>query len=133
MHGPTCIVWANLTHFSLDNSIQFHAEDPSANSLADVGKMATAIELLRVFSAFESIRVIFFCMLAILPNYVDVVLLALFTMVAFACLGCILLVGTFKYVQADVYDMPQANFNSMLDSLTTLFQLFIGEAWNAVS
>ena len=38
--------------------------------------------------------------------------------------------GTFKYLNN--YDIPQANFNSMLDSLFTLIQLFVGEAWNTV-
>ena len=30
------------------------------------------------------------------------------------------------------YDMPAANFNSFLDGLTVLFQLFVGEAWNGI-
>jgi hypothetical protein len=49
---------------------------------------------------------------------------------SFACAGCWFLAGSFSKLEADVYDMPQANFNSMLDALTTLCQLFIGEAWN---
>lgn len=51
-------------------------------------------------------------------------------MYSFAVWGCISFGGTFKYLNN--YDIPQANFNSMLDSILTLFQLFVGEAWNSV-
>ena len=40
--------------------------------------------------------------------------------------------GNFRFMDDSVYELNQANFNSMIDALTTLFQLFIGEAWNDV-
>ena len=51
-------------------------------------------------------------------------------MYSFAVWGCIEFGGTYKYLHN--YEIPQANFNSMLDSFMTLFQLFVGEAWNTV-
>ena len=42
------------------------------------------------------------------------------------CIFC----SDFKYNED--YILPDANFNSMLDSIMTLFQLFVGEAWNDV-
>ena len=44
--------------------------------------------------------------------------------------GCMSFGGTFKYLHN--YDMGQANFNSMSDSIITLIQLYVGEAWNGV-
>lgn len=49
---------------------------------------------------------------------------------SYAVWGCMAFGGTFKYLHN--YDMPQANFNSMTDSIITLAQLYIGEAWNGV-
>lgn len=40
--------------------------------------------------------------------------------------------GRFRFLTADEYDMPNANFNSFLDGYTVLFQLFVGEAWNGI-
>ena len=66
----------------------------------------------------------------IIPNYFDIITLTVLMMYSFAVWGCIEFGGTFKYLQN--YEIPQANFNSMLDSFMTLFQLFVGEAWNSV-
>ena len=49
---------------------------------------------------------------------------------SYAVWGCMAFGGTFKYLHN--YDMPQANFNSMTDSIITLAQLYVGEAWNGV-
>ena len=48
----------------------------------------------------------------------------------YGALGCLLFASDFKY-NVD-YELPDANFNSFLDSIMTLFQLFVGEAWNDV-
>ena len=49
---------------------------------------------------------------------------------SYAVWGCMAFGGSFKYLHN--YDMPQANFNSMTDSIITLAQLYVGEAWNGV-
>ena len=95
-------------------------------------RITLALPSLRLFSAIGKIRVIWVCLAAILPRYSHVFTLWFVFMYGFGCVGCWLLAGRFRHLDESVYDMPQANFNSMLDSVTSLFQLFIGEAWNGV-
>ena len=95
-------------------------------------RITLALPSLRLFSAIGKIRVIWVCLSAILPRYSHVFTLWFVFMYGFGCVGCWLLAGRFRHLDESVYDMPQANFNSMLDSVTSLFQLFIGEAWNGV-
>jgi hypothetical protein len=66
-------------------------------------------------------------MLTVFPQYVHVFTLLGVVLYFYAVLGCFLFASDFKYNQS--YEIPDANFNSMLDSLITLFQLFVGEAW----
>ena len=95
-------------------------------------RIAIAIPIMRLFSAAMKLRTIWFCLGAILPQYTHLFTLCCVGIYWFACLGCWLLAGRFRHLDESVYDMPQANFNSMLDSPTTLFQLLIGEAWDGV-
>lgn len=95
-------------------------------------RIALALPVLRLFSGPKSIRTIWFCLSSILPNYSSVVVLGAIGLYCFGCGGCWLLAFRFHHLGPEVYDLPEANFNSMLDSVTTLFQLFIGEAWNSV-
>ena len=89
-----------------------------------------AINAFRLFGVISSVKKIIFCFYVIIPNYIHVVALTFLVIYSYAVVGCIMFGGTFKYLQAN--DLPQANFNSLFDSLTTLTQLFIGEAWNAI-
>ena len=96
-------------------------------------RVTLALPGFRLFSAVNTVRVTWFCMLAILPQIASTFILLLMSFFAFACLGCWQMAGAFHFLGTEAYELPQANFNSMLDSLTTLFQLFIGEAWNSVA
>ena len=51
-------------------------------------------------------------------------------MIKKAAIGCFLFASEMKY-NAN-YHITMANFNSMLDSILTLFQLFVGAGWNGV-
>eukprot|EP01043_Picozoa_sp_COSAG02_P069728 COSAG02_NODE_12071_length_1603_cov_1.240027_1_plen_313_part_00 len=95
-------------------------------------RIVISVEGLRIFSSVERVRVVWFSIMSILPKYSDIFVLGIFAMYCFACIGCWLLAGSFRFMDESSYEMQQANFNSMLDSMTTLFQLFIGEAWNDV-
>lgn len=95
-------------------------------------RIVVSVEASRIFSSVERVRVIWFSVVSILPKYSDIFVLGLFAMYCFACIGCWLLAGSFRFMDESAYEIQQANFNSMLDALTTLFQLFIGEAWNDV-
>jgi Ca2+-binding EF-hand superfamily protein len=96
----------------------------------DWARIILSLNCLRLFGLMKSVREIIFCFYVIIPNYLNIIVLTALMMYSFAVWGCISFGGTFKYLNN--YDIPQANFNSMLDSILTLFQLFVGEAWNSV-
>ena len=96
----------------------------------DWTRLVLALPLLRAFSTIRLIRDIVMGMITVFPQYVHVFVLLVMTFYFYACLGCLLFASEFKYNQS--YEIPDANFNSMLDSIITLFQLFVGEAWNDV-
>ena len=94
---------------------------------------ALMIPALRLFSGIEKIRVLWFSLLVILPRYQNIFVLLFLGMYQFACIGCWMLAGRFRYLAGNTWSWePQANFNSMLDAIATLFQLFIGESWYKV-
>jgi len=33
---------------------------------------------------------------------------------------------------SDLYSLPEANFNSLTESMSTLFQILLGESWNEI-
>ena len=94
---------------------------------------ALMMPALRLFSGIEKIRVLWFSLLVILPRYQNIFVLLFLGMYQFACIGCWMLAGRFRYLAGNTWSWePQANFNSMLDAIATLFQLFIGESWYKV-
>eukprot|EP01043_Picozoa_sp_COSAG02_P003217 COSAG02_NODE_78_length_40609_cov_19.893730_2_plen_2704_part_00 len=111
---------------------EFAASTSAFLGLDPWNRIALALPVLRLFSGPKSIRIIWFCLSSILPQYSHVVALGAIGLYCFGCVGCWLLAFRFHYLGPDVYEIPQANFNGMLDSITTLFQLFIGEAWDSV-
>ncbi len=95
----------------------------------DWTRIALCLPLLRAFSTIRLIRDIVMGMLTVLPSYFHVVTLLLIVFYFYAALGCMLFASTYKYID---YELRDANFNSFLDACVTLFQLFVGEAWNTV-
>ena len=94
---------------------------------------ALMMPALRLFSGIEKIRVLWFSLLTILPRYLNTFVLLFLGMYQFACVGCWMLAGRFRSLSGDAWSWErQANFNSMLDAIATLFQLFIGESWYKV-
>eukprot|EP01051_Picozoa_sp_SAG22_P006802 SAG22_NODE_458_length_10257_cov_4.533373_7_plen_1069_part_00 len=65
------------------------------------------VEGMRIFSSVESIRVLFFSMVAILPNFYAMFLILLMMFYFFGVVGCWLLAGKLKYVDEAVYEMPR--------------------------
>ena len=96
----------------------------------DWTRLILAVPLLRAFSTIRLIRDIVMGMMTVFPQYLHVFTLLGVVFYFYAALGCLLFASDFKYNQS--YEIPDANFNSMLDSLITLFQLFVGEAWNDI-
>jgi hypothetical protein len=93
----------------------------------DWSRIVLAIPLMRAFSTIHLLRDIVMGMITVIPSYVHVFTLLIIAFYFYGALGCMLFSSDFKY-QKD-YSLPDANFNSMLDSIMTLFQLFVGEAW----
>lgn len=101
----------------------------------DKGKLqriASLIQLLRLFSSIRVVRTTFFSILQILPMYKHVLGLVFLIVYFFNTLGVIMLSGRFQFLPVSYYDMPEANFNSFLNGFFTLYLMFIGEAWNDV-
>jgi Ca2+-binding EF-hand superfamily protein len=96
----------------------------------DWTRIILTINAMRVFGIFSSVRKIVFCFYVIIPNYSSIIALTVLIIYIYAIAGCMMFGGTFKYLHG--YDMGQANFNSMADSVFTLVQLFVGPAWNEV-
>ena len=101
------------------------------NGYNDWARLALAIPLLRAFSTVRIIRDIVMGMLTVFPSYLPVITLLVLLLYGYGVLGCLLFASDFKFY-GDGYDIPDANFNSLGDALVTLFQLFVGEAWNDV-
>ena len=94
---------------------------------------ALTLPALRLFSEINTIRTLWFSLLTILPRYLNTFVLLFLGMYQFACVGCWMLAGRFRSLSGDAWSWEkQANFNSMLDAIATLFQLFIGESWYKV-
>ena len=96
----------------------------------DWARVIVSLNMLRLFGEFEMVKKIVFCFYVIVPNYFTIIQLTVLLIYSYAVYGCIAFGGTFKYLHN--YDMGQANFNSMTDSIITLIQLYVGEAWNSV-
>ena len=96
----------------------------------DWSRLALAIPLLRMFSTIRRIRDTTMGLLTVLPSYTHVITLLLCVVYFYAVVGCFLFASEMKYNTN--YHIPMSNFNSMLDSILTLFQLFVGAGWNGV-
>jgi len=96
----------------------------------DWSRIVLALPLMRAFSTIRLLRDIVMGMITVIPSYVHVFTLLAIVFYFYGALGCLLFASDFKY-NVD-YELPDANFNSFLDSIMTLFQLFVGEAWNDV-
>ena len=96
----------------------------------DWARLALAVPLLRIFSTIHRIRDTTMGLLTVLPAYGHIVTLLLCVVYFYAVVGCFFFASEMKYNQN--YKTPMANFNSMLDAILTLFQLFVGAGWNGV-
>ena len=96
----------------------------------DPARVILTLSSLRVFSNVRSIQAIFFGLLAIMPSFTNVALLMLSTMHIYAIVGCLLMGGTFMFLQEN--DQAAANYNSLFDAWLTMYQLLVGEAWNGL-
>ena len=101
-----------------------------ARGYNDWSRIVLALPLMRAFSTIRLLRDIVMGMMTVIPLYVHVFTLLVIFFYFYGALGCLLFASDFKYNKD--YILPDANFNSFLDSIMTLFQLFVGEAWNDV-
>ena len=119
-----------ISKFSRDEPIWFLPWDPKGRGYNDWSRIVLALPLMRAFSTVRLLRDIVMGMITVIPLYAHVFTLLLIFFYLYGAVGCYLFASSFKY-NAD-YILPDANFNSFLDALMTLFQLFVGEAWNDV-
>ena len=101
-----------------------------ATQFTDGGRIILTLNAFRVFSNVAIIRPIFFGLLYIVPSFGVVAGLCLCVIHAYAIVGTLIMGGSFMYLEAPY--AAGANFNSVLDSWMTLWQLLVGSSWHLV-
>lgn len=101
-----------------------------SNDINDWTRVVLALPVLRIFSTVKQVRDIVMGLLVILPMYAHVFTLILIFFYFYAALGCMLFAAEFKYLQDNI--QRQANFNSFVDALSTLWISFEGSTWSTV-
>jgi voltage-dependent calcium channel L type alpha-1D len=88
-----------------------------------------ALPTFRLLSTLPSVRVMWFGLLFVLPSYWALVTVMLLVLYVYAVVGVFLYARQFEL--AVDYDAPEAVFDSMLQSLLTLYQMLTG-AWSDI-
>ncbi len=94
------------------------------------GRLCFILPLLRLLSTFAVVSRLFFGLLAILPIFWDVYVVGLIIFYMFCSLGVLLFFGTYSVLLDDANGIPEATFDSMLNSVFVCFNLFNGESWD---
>ncbi len=95
-------------------------------------RFAAALPVSRVIIIFPTLRHLIWCLVLILPMFIDLLVFLFLIFYVFAYWGLYLFYGKFDLLT--YYDMhPGCDFNSLPQALLLLFQLLVGEAWNSVT
>eukprot|EP00736_Rhodelphis_marinus_P001255 Rmarinus@m.23591 len=98
----------------------------------DSMKVMVAIPTLRVFAVVPGARQLIFGIFSVLPGMAVLFMLFFVVVYMFAAVGCIMYAGSFAGIPIEEYHIPDANFNSFIDSLTTLFHMMAAESWSSI-
>lgn len=120
------IPWRNL-HKNLSNTPSPEYLDWSFDA---AGRLCFMIPLLRLLSIFPAVSRLFFGLLAILPIFWDVYVTGLIIFYVFSALGVLLFFGKYQTLIGDANEIPDATFDSFLNSIFVCFNLFNGESWD---
>eukprot|EP00736_Rhodelphis_marinus_P006538 Rmarinus@m.25199 len=97
---------------------------------ADPRHFIVAIPVLRIFTVFQVARNLTVGLAYSLAGMTALFILLFVVIYISAALGVIAFAGAFTYLPYTVYTMPAANFDSLEEAVTTLFQLMGGESWS---
>lgn len=94
------------------------------------GRLCFMIPLLRLLSTFPAVSRLFFGLLAILPIFWDVYATGLIIFYMFSGLGVLMFFGKYQVLLGDANEIPEATFDSFMNSIFVCFNLFNGESWD---
>eukprot|EP00736_Rhodelphis_marinus_P003221 Rmarinus@m.19272 len=104
-------------------SIMLEEEDPK--------RVIVALPTLRILSVVEMARSLVFGIFQVLSGLSILFALLLVVIYMFSAVGCILFAGALSSLPTAIYSMKDANFDSLEEAFTTLFQLMGGESWSS--
>ena len=95
----------------------------------DSVRFVVTFPALRIFSTIKRTRTLVFTLLTLLPQIGTVMAVMLVVLFLYGVLGVWFFHDEYEVLQEDA---PAGQFNSLSDSLLTLFQLLVGEGWHDV-
>eukprot|EP00736_Rhodelphis_marinus_P013814 Rmarinus@m.22562 len=98
----------------------------------DQSLLSFAIPTVRVFSVIKSARRLIFGLFTILLGLSYLFLFFLVVIYSFATVGVMLFAGDLENMPVAQYSLPDANFDSMNDAMTTLFQMMPAVSWSTI-
>lgn len=114
---------------SLAEAVQLPAPSHSQTMLRQVG---VVLPLTRLFSVVKATRVIVFGLLSQAKLFGHVMALLLLVTYWFAALGTWLFAGALSALPASVYNVRAANFDTLEDSASTLYQVMTAEGFDNI-
>jgi hypothetical protein len=90
--------------------------------------IVATIPVLRIFSVMPHVKDLFFALILILPQFTDLFVLLILVLLIYGIIGVNLFAG--KFTELLQGDAPDASFDTLRDSLQSLFQILIGEGWD---
>jgi hypothetical protein len=102
--------------------------DNSGASSSTMLCFALAVPCLRIFCVLKPVLRILVTLSKVMPSFFSLLCLIMIFMFTFACWGYVSFQDRFSAVLQD--HGPDGNFDSISQTLLTLFQLFVGEAWH---
>lgn len=97
-----------------------------------VGDIIFVIPTFRLVTILRTNRVVFFGLFTILKGIFPLLALLLIAIYIWAIVGVFLFCNLFQFMPSDEYDLKLANFNSVTDGMSTLFQVMTGESWDSI-
>lgn len=97
-----------------------------------VGDIIFVIPTFRLVTILRTNRVVFFGLFTILRGIFPLLALLLIGIYIWAIVGVFLFCNLFEFMPTDEYTLTMANFNSVTDGMSTLFQVMTGESWDTI-
>ena len=87
---------------------------------------------MRLITILKTNRVIFFGLFTILRGIFPLLALLVIAIFTWAIVGVFLFCNLFQFMPDQDYDYKWANFNSVTDGMSTLFQVMTTESWDSI-